>query len=81
MTAAASAAACLALAGLGGYALHTQAAVPARCHVSGSSLPSGDAIKVDAAGNGWTASTDVKGPYRELVCTDGTWIPVSGYGA
>ena len=63
-----------------GYALHSQASVPAPCHVAGSQLPSGDAIKVDAAGNGWTVNSKVSGPFSEFVCTDGTLVRVTGYG-
>ena len=65
------------VAGGGGYALHTQAG-PAGC--SSPSLPSGDAIKVDAHGNAWTADSKVAGLVLEMVCTDGQWIHVSQYG-
>lgn len=79
--AAAAAAAGLALAGLGGYALHPQAITPAPCKVASSRLPSGDAIQVDAHGNAWTFGSRVPGGVLEqFVCTDGTWVKVTGYG-
>ena len=63
-----------------GYAMHSQAVSPAPCRVAGSQLPSGDAISVDSAGNGWTIGSKVSGPVQEQVCTDGTWVDVSHYG-
>jgi hypothetical protein len=80
----ATAAAVILLAGAaGGLAGHLAAVgqaapAPASCHTP--SLPSGDAIKVDARGNAWTPDTAVGGSYREYVCTDGRWIPVEAYG-
>jgi hypothetical protein len=59
---------------------HPLAAIPAPCRVAATSLPSGDAIKVDGQGNAWTAGTDVKGTVSEFVCTDGRLVRVSGYG-
>ena len=79
--AAIAAASAFGLAGAGGYVLHSQAAGPRACPVAHESLPSGDAISVDAAGNGWTIGSKVSGPVQEMVCTDGSWIPVTGYGA
>ena len=79
--AAIAAAGAFGLAGLGGYVLHSQAVSPAPCPVAHEYLPSGDAITVDAAGNGWTVGSKVSGPVQEMVCTDGAWIPVTGYGA
>ena len=79
--AAAAAAASLALAGLGGYVLHPEAISPAPCAVASSLTPSGDAILVDRHGSAWTfGSTVPGGVLEELVCTDGTWVKVTGYG-
>lgn len=55
---------------MGGYFTREgqEAAVvtPAACVYAGHPLPSGDAVSEP---NG-----------REEVCTDGTWVPVAGYG-
>lgn len=74
----------LAALGFAGYAgqawlacQHTTT-TPRAC--SSPSLPSGDAIKVDSHGNAWTPGTDVKDQVAEFVCTDGAWVPVTGYG-
>ena len=62
-----------------GHRYVTQVA-PRACVVAGNTLPSGDAIAVDARGNAWGVE-DRTGPrVRELVCTDGTWVHVTGYG-
>jgi hypothetical protein len=67
----------VASAGAAGYAVHDGG--PRAC-VS-PALPSGDAIMVDVHGDAWTVGSHVSGPVRELVCTDGSWVRVSGYGA
>lgn len=74
-------AATAAIAGGTGYALHTQAGSPAGCAVAGHTLPSGDAMKVDSQGNAWTEDSKVPGPVSTFVCTDGTWVHVTGYGS
>ena len=61
-------------------ALHGAAwLTPQPCHIAGHTLPSGDAIKIDAHGDAWTAGTRVDA-VREQVCTDGIWVDVRGYG-
>ena len=68
----------LAAALAGGYEVRvvTGPSAPAACH--GPTLPSGDAISVDRAGNADTPP-DVGGA-TEFVCTDGMWVRVAGYG-
>ena len=75
--AAVAAVACVAgLAGAGAVGRVSAPSEPAACHVP--SLPSGDAISVDQAGNANTPP--LRGGVAEFVCTDGTWVRVSGYG-
>ena len=48
---------------------------PAAC--SRPSLPSGDSMSIDDAGNGTSPASGG----LEFVCTDGTWVRVTGYGS
>ena len=66
------------VAGLAACSTPGPATSPAPCKVAGRQLPSGDTIKVDSHGNGWTAGTTVQGA-AEYVCTDGKWIHVTDY--
>lgn len=67
------------IAGSTGYALHTTTTnAPRACH--SPYLPSGDAIQVDTRGNAWSFGSRTSGPVRWYVCTDGTWVHVTGYG-
>lgn len=45
--------------------------IPQACTVAGSPLPSGDAARM------WIPQLR---SYQEFVCTDGTWIHITGYG-
>jgi hypothetical protein len=47
---------------------------------SDPSLPSGDAVAVTVSGAGDGSAWRLPHAGREFVCTDGTWVRVSGYG-
>lgn len=57
--------------GADGYALHSQPAEPAPCQVARTSLASGDAARL---------YVPQQHSMQEFVCTDGTWVHVTGYG-
>lgn len=63
-----------ALVGAGAVGRVSAPSEPAAC--SHPSLPSGDSMSVDQAGNG---SSPASGGV-EFVCTDGVWVRVTGYG-
>ena len=65
-----------ALAGAGAAGRVSAPSEPAACH--SPALPSGDAMSVDQAGN--ASMPPVRGGVAEFVCTDGTWVHVTGYG-